>query len=171
MASDLYNTLDPRDTDMSTLIGRGKTQRLVDMTGRSAQGSGEDSVFRPRPMRLSGVVTTPAQSRQNQRELPAVLPPPYTKQNQSPIPMNAKPAIVSRMATRLREDSKKGLPIWAWTAIGVGAAILLAVIVYAVHRHMKSRAARPLSAVPSVLQGGSSAAARHFQELSGRGYL
>jgi hypothetical protein len=166
--SDLYNTIDPRDNDMSTLIGRGKSQRLVDMTGRSALGSGEDSVFRPRPMRLSGMVTTPAQSRQHQRELPTVLPPPYTKQNQSQIPMNAKPAIVSRMATRLSTE-KKGLPWWAWTLIGVGGFVLVAVIVYAVSRSMKGRR-RPLSAVPT-LAGGASAAARHFHELTGSGYI
>lgn len=192
---DLYNTLKPGDNDMTTMIGRGKTSRMVDMTGRSVSASGEDSTFRPRagadklsavgtgareasspPVRLSGMVVTPAQTRQQERGHMRELPPPYTNINGQP-PMNPaqKPLIVSRMAESIRAASssgKKGLSTWALVGIIVGsiigAVLLVAAIVHYTGNTERVKSYMGLSE-PTLSAGGS--AAQHYAEVLRGGFI
>lgn len=157
--ADLYNTIDPNDSDMSTLIGRGKSQRLVDMSSRTASSSVGDGNFVPRPVRLSGVVTSPAQSRQQSRTLPVRPPPPYTQINQSPImKSNPSPAIVSRVAAA----SGGGMKWWEIALIIIAVVFVLAAVAY----YMKKKKAREMS-----LTGGAAAAAADFYEAMRGGYI
>lgn len=159
--ADLYNTIDPNDSDMSTLIGRGKSQRLVDMTTRTASSSVGDGNFVPRPVRLSGVVTSPAQSKQQNRTLPVRPPAPYTQINQSPImKSNPSPAIVSRVAATA--SGSGGMKWWEIALIVVAAVVLVAGAAY----YMKKKKARQLT-----LTGGAAAAAADFYEAMRGGYI